>query len=236
MRTIVVIPARLASKRLPRKPLADIKGKTMIQRVWEQVKKCKKVQEVYVATPDKEIAATVKAFGGKPILTKAKHKNGSEAVAQAAKNLKADVVINVQGDKPFTNPRALTKLVQVFNGNGTEFATILHPISIKEAANPSKPKAVLDTKGNVMFYSRNQIPFFHTHKTSLFQSGGIYAFTKKFLQEYARLPQGKIEKCESLEQMRVLEHGHKIKAVVYGKPSLGIDTAADLEKARRLLK
>lgn len=245
MKFIAIIPARYESTRFPGKPLALISNKPMIQWVYENVKKA--VDEAWVATDDERIFKIVENFGGKAIKTLSTHQSGTDRCAEAARkigeNYDFDVVINVQGDEPFIQPKQIELLKSCFSTNA-EIATLIKKIDASEDLfNPNRPKVVIDKQDNALYFSRSPIPFIRGAETEnwvLMQEFwahiGMYAYKKEVLQKISKLNQGVLEKAESLEQLRWLENGFKIKTAVTKHQSIGIDTPEDLELALQLLK
>lgn len=242
-RFIAIIPSRYGSSRFPGKPLADIAGKMMIQRVYEQVKQA--VDEAWVATDDERIIEAVHSFGGKAVMTATTHRSGTDRCAEAAAKVSRetgihfDVVINVQGDEPFIHPSQITTLQQPFTEHPeTEIATLIQPIRQTEVLfNKAEAKVALDIHGNALFFSRLPIPMIFKAEekdwVNLFDyycHVGIYAYRSDILQKLSHLPEGNLEKVESLEQLRWLENGYKIKTMVTDHATVGIDTPEDLEK------
>jgi len=237
MRILAVIPSRYGSTRLPGKPLAMIGDKPMIRWVWEATKRYKFFDDVIVATDDVRIVDCVRKFGGRVMWTEG-HRTGSDAVADVARRYDFDVVVNVQGDRPFVTPSVLRRLISPYlGGERPEMVTVVSPlISDRDYLDPNVVKAVCDKNGNAMYFSRSPIPYFRNGKAEVLRSGGLYAFTWKFLQKYAEMESTPLEMCEGLEQMRVLEHGHSIRAVRIDDDTFGVDTPHDLEKARRMVE
>ena len=240
---IAIIPSRYGSSRFPGKPLADIAGKMMIQRVYEQVVQA--VDEVWVATDDERIATAVHGFGGKVVMTSADHRSGTDRCAEAIKKVskvtgrKFDVVINVQGDEPFIKPGQITILQKPFiDEPGTEIATLIQQIrETKVLFNPGEAKVVLDIHGNAIYFSRLPIPMVAKleqgkwiENCNYYCHVGIYAYRNDVLEKLSKLPEGILEKAESLEQLRWLENGYKIKTVLTDHATVGIDTPEELEK------
>jgi 3-deoxy-manno-octulosonate cytidylyltransferase (CMP-KDO synthetase) len=240
---IGIIPARFASTRFPGKPLADIHGKPMIQHVYE--KAAISLEHVWVATDDQRIFNAVNGFGGNVIFTSPDHKSGTDRVAEAAQKLSQkfdfDIAINIQGDEPFLDPAQIEAIKQCFDGE-TEIATLVRKINSEdELLNPNKPKVVIDGNHRALYFSRSPIPYVRDanggewiKKTEFWAHIGMYAYTKEVLQKLAKLPQGKLEKAESLEQLRWLENGFQIKTAVVNSEAFGIDTPEDLGKALKL--
>lgn len=241
MKFIAIIPARYGSSRFPGKPLADIKGKPMIQRVYEQVTKV--LVDVYVATDDERIAKVVKFFGGKVVMTSGDHQSGTDRCEEAIGLIESvtgenfDVVINVQGDEPYLEPEQIEKVIDCFDGSGTQIATLVHAIDKAETIfDPNKPKVVLNNKKEAIYFSRSPIPFVrntaqdewvtaHTY----WQHIGLYAYRKDVLKELAQLNPSTLEKAESLEQLRWVENGYTIRTEITDIDSQSIDTPEDLD-------
>lgn len=245
MHFVGIIPARFASTRFPGKPLVDIGGKTMIQRVYEQVSKV--LSEVYVATDDQRIFDAVLAFGGKAIMTSDKHKSGTDRCYEAYTKLTKtfDVVINVQGDEPFIQPQQIETLKTCFKSAETEIATLAKRFTEKDGFealnNPNSPKLVVNKFDEAMYFSRSIIPFRRGAETvdwiSLgfyLKHVGIYAYRVDVLRQLTLLEQSPLEISESLEQLRWLENGFRIKVGYTDVETVGIDTPEDLERVKIL--
>lgn len=242
MKVIAIIPARYASSRFPGKPLVDIKGKSMIWRVYEQAKKA--FDEVYVATDDERIYNHVKQLGFSVVMTSALHQSGTDRCAEALDiienkyNKKFDVVVNVQGDEPFILPEQLQQVVSPFIQNSTQIATLIKKITnLHELFDPNKPKVVINKNGQAIYFSRNTIPHIRNVKQDewlnfhvFYKHIGLYAYRSNILKEITKLEQGILEKTESLEQLRWLEHGYSITTVETNNETISIDTPEDLEK------
>ncbi len=238
MPVIAVIPARYGSTRLPAKALADIDGVPMVVRVWKQVSLARSIERVIVATDDERIAAPVRAAGGEAMMTSATHQSGTDRIAEVAAKVHADIYINVQGDQPFTDPRDLDAVAApMLSDVSIDMATLGTPIAdLEEFRNPTKVKVVCDSSGNALYFSRSPIP--HGRDIEGLPAGalrhiGIYAYRRDFLLKFASLAPGKLEQLEKLEQLRALENGYRIRVVPSLAPSLEIDTAEDLARARR---
>ncbi len=241
MKFICIIPARYASTRFPGKPLALIHNKTMIQRVYEQVSLV--LKEVWVATDDKRIEKAVKQFGGKVVMTATTHQSGTDRVAEAINNIEKstnqtfDVVINVQGDEPFIQPEQIHTIMNCFQQPKTAIATLIKPIKNEEEIfDSNKVKVVVGNAQQALYFSRSPIPFLRgvpkeewLSKELFYKHIGMYAYKKEVLKEITQLPQSKLEKAESLEQLRWLENGYYIQTEETNHESIGIDTPADLE-------
>ena len=241
-----IIPARYASSRFPGKPLAMIGDKPMIQRVYEQAKKV--LADVYVATDDSRIYDAVKSFGGKAVMTSDKHRSGTDRCYEAYCNVssKADVVINIQGDEPFIHEEQICEIMECFDDPATQIATLVRkfdPSQGFDALNDcTKPKVAIDNNRNALYFSRSVIPFVRNaekkdwpSETAFYMHVGMYAYKAAVLAEITKLPQSSLEIAESLEQLRWLQNGYKIKTGLTDKPTIGIDTPTDLEKAIRYL-
>lgn len=244
MKFVVIIPARFQSTRFPGKPLAMMGDKPMIQWVYENALKA--VHDVYVATDDDRIIEAVNGFGGMAVRTLATHQSGTDRCAEAAriisKETDFDVVINVQGDEPFIQPKQIELLKSCFSGDA-DIATLIKRIdSEEELFNPNRPKVVTDIEKNALYFSRSTIPYVRGveikgwHSSHTFWAHiGMYAYRSEVLQKIALLPPGILEKAESLEQLRWLENGLKIKTAITEHQSMGIDTREDLLNALQLL-
>ena len=243
MKTIAIIPARYGSSRFPGKPLALLGGKPVIERVVRQAETV--LDEVYVATDDNRIAQCVESFGGYPIMTRADHQSGTDRVCEALDKLgsDADVVINIQGDEPFVNRSQLETLISSFKSPETQIATLGKTFStIEETKNPNSPKIVLDNEGYAMYFTRSVVPFIRGKDESewlacypFLKHIGLYAYRSDVLRRITRLPQSSLELAESLEQLRWLQNGYKIKVGITQIETVGIDTPADLERAEKFL-
>lgn len=237
MKALVIIPARYGSVRLTGKPLADLGGKPMIQRVYENAKEAALAEEVVVATDDQRILDTVHSFGGKAVLTSPNHPCGTNRVAEVAARSSAKFVVNLQGDMPFFNPKMLDHLIQEFTNDREKpvMGTLVRPISSSEdLKNPSIVKVVVNLKGYALYFSRSPIP--HARdlegETSYFKHLGIYIFQTDFLKKFSQLEPTPLEKFEMLEQLRALEYGYSIKVVETKEDAVEINTAEDLQRAR----
>ena len=243
MKFIGIIPARYASTRFPGKPLADMKGKYMIQRVYEQVRKI--LDNVCVATDDDRIFNAVKSFGGNVVMTSAEHRSGTDRCFEAYNRLggNEDEIINIQGDEPFIKPEQIESLIACFDSPQTQIATLVRPFEATEGyealANPNSPKVILNDKNEALYFSRSVIPYRRGVEPQQWQEGfkylkhiGMYAYRTGVLHRITDLPRGVLEQCESLEQLRWLENGFKVKVAETLSESLAIDTPQDLEAAR----
>lgn len=239
MKVVCVIPARYSSTRLPGKPLADIAGKPMIQHVYERAALAKRPQRVIVATDHPLVYEAVEKFGGVVLLTSADHPTGTDRLAEAAEHCPdAELIINVQGDEPLIQPEVIDQLADAFYGQPElKMATLMTRMDDSEYQNPSAVKVITDLEGYALYFSRSLIPFPRV-RTGLpvFKHIGIYAYRRDFLLHYARLAPTPLEKAESLEQLRALEHGYRIKVLETKFQSIGVDTIEDLEKVNLLLQ
>lgn len=241
MKFAAIIPARYASTRFPGKPLVNINGKPMIQHVYEQTKKAASLNTVIVATDNERIADAVIEFGGVVVMTSAAHQNGTERCAEAAASLDADVIINVQGDEPFIKPEQIELLCSAFNNDKTEIATLIkQEINTDIIANPSRIKVVVNHTLQALYFSRAAIPF-QAHNQSkapvtYYTHIGLYAFKRNVLLDIVKLPTGRLESIESLEQLRWLENEYQIQCVLTQHDSHSVDTPADLELLTRNIK
>ena len=246
MKFIAIIPARYASTRFPGKPLALLGGKPVIQRVYEQV--TREIPEAWVATDDERIKEAVESFGGKAIMTSPNHKSGTDRIQEAYTKIGKpfDVVINIQGDEPFIHESQIETVCRCFDDDNTMIATLGRPFNdshtFADLENPNSPKVVCDNRGFAMYFSRSVIPYLRgTDKTEWLSSFpylkhiGLYAYRTRVLQEITALPQSPLEVAESLEQLRWLQNGYRIKVGITQIETVGIDTPEDLERAERLL-
>jgi 3-deoxy-manno-octulosonate cytidylyltransferase (CMP-KDO synthetase) len=227
-----IIPARFASTRFPGKPLILIGGKTMVQRVYEQVMKSKLINQVIVATDSREIFDCVNSFGGKVIMTSNKHKTGTDRICEAAKKIKSDIILNIQGDEPFINPKdidnAIKPLLKDVSLNVSTLAVELK----KNLNNVNKVKVIFDKNNNALLFSRSIIPnnFKSIANLKHYKHLGLYVYRKSFLLKFNKTKQTAIELAESLEQLRILWMGEKIRVVITRDDSISIDTKSDLRR------
>ena len=238
-----IIPARYASTRFPGKPLAVLGGKTVIQRVYEQVKSV--LSDVYVATDDERIFSCVESFGGKAVMTRKDHQSGTDRIQEAVEKTatQADVIINVQGDEPFIQPSQIQTLMQLFDDPSTQIGTLGKLFeSIEAVENPNSPKIVTDMKGFALYFSRSVIPYIRGKERQDWFSEypflkhlGVYAYRREVLAEVTKLPQSSLEKAESLEQLRWLQNGYRIRVGLTDVETVGIDTPEDLQRAEAFL-
>ena len=240
MKKVIVIPARLDSSRLPKKVLLELKGKTVIQRVYEQCLKVKNIDGVYIATDSSEIEEVCRSFTNHIILTKSSHQSGTDRIGEAVAGIDCDIIVNVQGDEPFIDPNLIEELVHSFDDDQVYMASAMSKIeNIKDLQDPNVVKVVVDTQNNAIYFSRAPIPFPRDHqeiiqlneqlkKHNFFRHIGIYGYQKDFLAKYIKMDQTNLEK---LEQLRVIENGFKIKMIEAASSLIGIDTQEDYEEA-----
>lgn len=243
MKVIGIIPARLGSTRLSRKPLRDLSGKPLIVRVYENAKTFG-LDQLVVATDSHEIVKAVEAVGGKALMTPSELPSGTYRCAHLAQEMEADVVINIQGDEPFLLQQQVSDLVAAFENPSTEIATLCYPLLKSEyLSNPSIVKVVKDKQSNALYFSRSAIPFVRNHELKdwinqhrFYKHIGVYAFRRSVLLKLAAYKQEALEQAESLEQLTWLENGHRIKMVETPEECMSIDTEQDLARAIRLYK
>jgi len=244
MKFTAIIPARYASTRFPGKPLAMLGGKSVIQRVYEQVKSV--LSDAWVATDDDRIFSAVEAFGGRAIMTRTDHKSGTDRIEEAAEKIgtTADVIINVQGDEPFIQRSQLETIIHLFDDAATQIGTIGKPFeTIEQVENPNSPKIVCDLNGYALYFSRSAIPFIRDKERSewlatfpFLKHLGLYAYRRDVLSQITKLPQSPLELAESLEQLRWLQNGYRIKVGLTDVETVGIDTPEDLQRAEAQLR
>lgn len=242
MKFIGIIPARYASTRFPGKPLALIEGIPMIERVYKQVYAL--LDDVFVATDNQQIFDTVKGFGGKVVMTNENHQSGTDRCYEAYTKIGKDydVVVNIQGDEPFIQESQIALLKQCFNDASTQIATLVKPFNkeddISSLENPNSPKVIINPDFQAIYFSRSVIPFLRgidkndwLKKFTFYKHLGLYAYKSEVLAEITRLSQSTLEIAESLEQLRWIENGYKIKVGITDVETIGIDTPEDLQKA-----
>jgi len=237
---LCVIPSRISSTRLPRKPLLAIQGKPMIQWVYENAMRCNVISDVVVATDSEEIASFIQKIGGKTVMTDPSIQTGTDRVAAVAEHYpNADVVINLQGDEPFIKPRMLEQLVSPYlAGESPKMTTLARPLDMNSNyTSPGAVKVIVDTHFNALYFSRAPIPYFRVHQQNapVYHHIGLYSFDRDFLMTYKTLPQTPLEKIELLEQLRVLEHGFKIRVCLTKDKTLEINTPEEFEQAQQFM-
>lgn len=241
MRVEAFIPARYASTRLEGKPLADIAGKTMIQRVYERANDASLVDSVTVATDDERIFKAVVSFGGRAVMTSPSHRSGTDRIAEAASFSGASIIVNVQGDEPLIEPGLIDAAIRpMLDDPSIELCTLKTRITDKEEfLNPNAVKVVTDEDGYALYFSRSPVPFsklsFKERPTPAYKHIGLYAYRKDFLFEFSRMKPTPLEDAESLEQLRALEHGRRIRVIEVSYNPVSVDTADDLERVRDIV-
>ena len=239
MKAICVIPARYSSTRLPGKPLKEICGVPMICRVWERAKRAQSVADVIVATDDERIFDAVEKFGGRAMMTRADHKTGTDRLAEVAENFPdVDVIVNVQGDEPLIEPALIDELIAEFADENLQMATVATELTDDdEFKNPNNVKVVLDRYNDAMYFSRAMIPYPRNEgKSKIFKHIGIYAYRRNFLLDYAKMEPTPLEQSESLEQLRALENGFKIRVIKSSCRFVGVDTEEDLKLVNEIYR
>jgi len=241
MKLIAMIPARYGATRFPAKLMQDLCGKPVIVHTYERVADTRLFDEVYVVTDDDRIEKVIREVGGKVIRSKKEHNSGSDRLAEASRDLDVDIIVNVQGDEPFTDKENLQKVIDIFVKDLTKsiaVASLMERITDPDdIANPNNVKVVVNKFGEALYFSRNIIPFPRdpNTKVSYYKHIGIYAYRKEALQQFTELPPSLLEETEKLEQLRYLENGFKIRLALTNIPTIGIDTPEDLERARKRL-
>lgn len=241
MSVAVLIPARLAATRLPDKPLAEIAGKTMIQHVYERAAKASVVERVMVATPDDTIFEAVNRFGGGAVMTSPDHRSGTDRVAEAAEYLDLmpgdfDIIVNVQGDEPLVDPATIDAAVNALRDSDAVMASVCCPLPAGREDDPNVVKVVTDKNGYALYFSRSPLPFRRdvTAPYAPRQHVGLYVYRRDFLKIFPKMEPTPLERAESLEQLRVLENGYKIRMVEIANAPESVDTPEDLERVRAL--
>jgi len=241
MKVLGVIPARFGSTRFPGKALARLGNKPVIQWVYENAKRASGLDEVIIATDDERIFRRAEAFKARVFMTSSKHKSGTERVAEVARKIKAGIIVNIQGDEPFLKKETINRLVREFaKDNQGEIATLVTKINNpKDLDDPNVVKVVFDRDNYALYFSRSRIPYLRNERKNIkwqwYKHLGIYAYRRKSLFDFVRLPPSRLEKMECLEQLRALENGFKIKIIEVEKDTIGIDTSQDLARAKKYL-
>lgn len=237
----VIIPSRLAATRLPNKPLAVIAGKPMIQHVYERAARASAVSLVLVATPDGAIYDAVTAFGGRAVMTSPDHRSGTDRVAEAAQSLSStlgdfEIIVNVQGDEPLIDPRTISAVADALRESDAMMASVMCPLPAGRAADPNCVKVVTDAEGYALYFSRAPIPYRRDPSAPVIarQHVGLYAYHGSFLALFPTLAPTPLERAESLEQLRALENGYRIRMVEIAHAPESVDTLEDLERVRAL--
>ena len=244
-RVVAIIPSRYGSTRLAAKPLVDLCGKPMVQHVVERAKRARLVSRVIVATDHDAIAKAVAGFGGVAVMTAPELASGSDRIAAVARTLDADIIVNVQGDEPLIDPEMIDQAIEPLLADASVLAsTVVKPIATaEEVHNPNVVKAILDARGFAIYFSRSPIPYQRDaapetwHERHVYYKHfGLYVYRKEFLLEYASWPETPLERCEKLEQLRILENGRRMRAVITAHDSIPVDTAADADRVRAILR
>jgi 3-deoxy-manno-octulosonate cytidylyltransferase (CMP-KDO synthetase) len=245
VKVVALIPARYGSTRFPGKPLALLRGKPMIQHVYEHTRLVRGLAQVMVATDDERIAQTVRGFGGDVIMTRSDHLTGTDRLAEAAQRLDAEVIVNVQGDLPFFPPALVEDAVTALSGSSVAvMSTVKTPIhELAEWHNPNVVKVVTDRDGYALYFSRSPIPFTRSPQSAVRSPGevlgyrhiGLYVYRRDFLLTFTRLPATPLEEAEKLEQLRALEWGYKITVSETDRPTVEVDTPEDLRRAEETM-
>jgi 3-deoxy-manno-octulosonate cytidylyltransferase (CMP-KDO synthetase) len=231
---VALIPARYDSSRFPGKPLADIGGRPMIEHVYRRAAIAQGIDAVVVATDDPRIATAVEQFGGVVRITQSGHRTGTDRIAEVARDLPCEIVVNVQGDLPLIEPEMIEEAIEPLTADRTLVMSTLRQAISDEAdlMNPNVVKVVVDSSDNALYFSRSPIPF-QRERGAAFKHIGLYGYRRDFLLTFAALTQTPLERAESLEQLRALEHGFRIRAVATRFDSIEVDTPEDLERVRR---
>lgn len=242
MKAVGIIPARYGSTRFEGKPLADLCGKPVIQRVYESASRSRLLEHIVVATDDRRIYACVRGFGGDAVMTGTRHRSGTDRIIQASKGMRADIVVNIQGDEPFLRAGLIDAVVRplVREKDLCVSTAAVRLDDAREINNPNNVKVVFDRNGNAIYFSRFPIPYVRDEadrkKARYFKHIGIYGYRLSFLRKFSQLPHSMLEETEKLEQLRVLEAGYAIRVVETAYRPIGIDTREDLAKAREFLR
>jgi 3-deoxy-manno-octulosonate cytidylyltransferase (CMP-KDO synthetase) len=241
MTSVAVIPARYDSTRLPGKPLVQLAGKPMVQRVYERARMAKNISRVIVATDDQRILDAVRSFDGEAMLTRRDHRSGTERIAEIAAHVEAEVFVNVQGDEPLIEPSAIDTAVEALTSDeSVSVSTICVPIrNPSDIMDPNIVKVVLDFDGNALYFSRAPIPWVRDEGAKIharhFKHLGLYVFRREALLEFPTLPPGELERLEQLEQLRFLENGYRIRVAETEFDSVSVDIPADVQRVEALL-
>lgn len=239
MRVVGVIPVRLGSTRLPEKPLQEVQGKLLVQRVYEQALQVKRLQRLIIACDDRKIKKACEKFGAKVMMTSRKCRSGTERVAEVARVIRGDVFINIQGDEPLISPRTIEQVAALFRDRHVQMGTAIYKITEgHQLSDPAVVKVITGLAGQALYFSRSLVPYprCREEKIHFYKHIGLYGYRRPFLLKLAKMKPTPLEKIESLEQLRVLEYGFTIKTVITPYDSVGVDTPEDLEKVRQLVK
>lgn len=238
---IGVIPARYSSSRFPGKIIAEIAGKPMIQRVYEQANKSQLLDQLFVAVDDERVLKCVEGFGGNAVMTNPDHQSGTDRIAEAVEKLDAGIVVNIQGDQPLFDPKMIDEAVQpLLDDPSLQMSTLKTKIGEEDFSDPAVVKVVVDENNYALYFSRSLIPYSRDKvEVNIYEHIGLYVYRKNFLLEISKLPQSFLEKIEMLEQLRVLEKGYKIKVIETkrnGISGISVDTQEDLLKVEKLIR
>lgn len=239
MKILGVIPVRFASTRFPGKPLAIISGKPMVQHVYERSKKSKSLDDLIIATDDSRIFSVAKGFGAKVVLT-GEHPTGTDRIAEVARNINTEIVVNIQGDEPVIDRRIIDDAVApLIKDKKIVMSTLIHKIEKDdEIKNTNIVKVAVDKDNFALYFSRSEIPYYRNKdaKKIFYKHIGLYVYRKNFLLEFVKMPQSRLEKAEELEQLRALENGYRIKVVLTNYSSIPVDVPEDIKKVEKFLK
>jgi 3-deoxy-manno-octulosonate cytidylyltransferase (CMP-KDO synthetase) len=240
LKTAAVIPARYASSRFPGKALAEIMGQPMIVRVLKAVEKCEQIDAVYVATDDLRIKNEVEKAGGRSIMTSAQHQSGTDRIAEAAQEIEAELIVNIQGDEPLIKAESIERALKPFAEEPElKMSTLKRKITAEEAENPDLVKVITDQDDYAIYFSRSKVPYYRDaelEEQHYFQHVGLYVYRRDFLLEYAGMEQTPLEMAESLEQLRALENGFKIKVLETEAKLIGVDRREDIKLVEKEIK
>ena len=246
MIVVGVIPARFGSSRLPAKPLIELKGKTMVQRVYERVNRASSIDRVVIATDDERVERAARKFGAEVVMTSSDLQSGSDRVAAVAEKIDGNIFVNVQGDEPLIVPRMIDEGVATVSGDPNVLVgTLIRRIEdSRDLSNPGVVKVVVDRHWDALYFSRSPIPFLRDEmartdwpsKEIYYKHIGLYVFRREFLQEFSKLPPGRLERAERLEQLRILEAGYRIRTAVTEHDSIPVDTADDVVRVLALIE
>jgi len=240
LKTAAVIPARYASSRFPGKALAEIMGQPMIVRVLKAVEKCELIDEVYVATDDVRIKSEVEKAGGRAIMTSAQHQSGTDRIAEAAQEIEAELIVNIQGDEPLIKAESIAQALKPFaEEDNLKMSTLKRKITAEEAKNPDLVKVITDKNDYALYFSRSKVPYYREAELkdqNYYQHIGLYVYRRDFLLQYATMEGTSLEKAESLEQLRALENGFKIKVLETEAKLIGVDRREDIVLVEKEIK
>ena len=234
-----IIPARYGSTRFPGKALALLGGKPMVQHVYERARQAKRLDDVVVATDDERIVVAVSRFGGRAVMTSAEHRSGTDRIAEVTRSTDASIIVNIQGDEPLMRPEPIDQIVEFLQAHrAVPMATVMTRVAnAHDAASPNVVKVVVDQDGYAMYFSRSSIPYPRQQgaRVAYWKHLGLYGYQRDFLLRFPNLPPTPCEQAESLEQLRALEHGHRIKVLETTHDSIGVDTPDDLKRVEQML-